>query len=335
MHAGSKTTRMFGTIVLGAMLGLGLAGCDDAVSPEQTALTVQLTDAPGDLAGAWISVESVELAREEDGQDDAGTFQLETETGDGLVKLEDTAVTDLVRGAPIDPGTYGQIRLVIDGGVVQTTSDELFTFGEFGSLPSEIADLPVVGDFQCPSCEQSGVKVNVPEGGLQIDQETSIVMLDFNVGESFGRVAGQSGMFVMRPTITSSVVTLSGNIAGNVAFEPASDGDIPATCGGQDVTVETFTPRAVQVGSDPEVSQTAGVTADEGSTTEGSYTIEFLSPDTYRMESETVTYSDGSELTFDFSVDTGDGDAEVTVEQQSTASADYTVTGATCTAGSS
>lgn len=335
MHAGSKTTRMFGTIALGAMLGLGLAGCDDAVSPEQTSLTVQLTDAPGDLAGAWISVESVELAREEDGADDSGTLQLETETGDQLVKLEADAVTDLVRGAPIEPGAYGQIRLVIDGGVVQTTSDELFTFGEFGPLPSEIADLPVVGDFQCPSCAQSGVKVNVPEGGLQIDQETSIVMLDFNVSESFGRVAGASGMFVMNPTITSSVVTLSGEIAGDVAFEPASEGDIPASCGGEDVTVETFVPRAVEVGSDPEVSLTAPVTASSGSATEGSYAIEFVAPDAYRMEAETVTYSDGSELTFDFTVDTGDGDAEVSVEEQAISSADYTVTAATCTAGSS
>lgn len=333
MQPGTKTTKMFATLALGAMLSLGLTACsDDGVGPEQTSLTVRLTDAPGDLAGAWISVESVELA----GQTEAGPgpFQLETQDSDGFVKLEADAVTDLVEGAPVEPGTYGQIRLVIDAGVVRTTDDELFTFGSFDELPSEVADLPVAGALRCPSCRQTGVKVNVPGGGLQIDQETSIVMLDFNVSESFGREAGASGMFVMRPTITSSVVTLSGDIEGDVVFDPAADGDIPSTCGGQTVDVETFVPRAVQVGSDPVVSQTAPVEAASGSTTEGSYAIEFLSPDTYRMEAAAVEYEDGSELTFDFTVDTGDTDAEVTVEEQSTSTADYTVTGATCTAPS-
>lgn len=315
-------TRSF-SMVVAAGLVLAAGACDDGpTGPEQASLTVRMTDAAGDLEAAWVSVTEVRLAGEGDGAAEV----LATETGDELIRLSPDAVTELVTGAEIEPGTYGQLRLLIDGGVVETTDGEVFTFGGAEHPDGLASD----GTMTCPSCTETGVKVNVG-GDLQLEAASTILMLDFNVPESFGHEAGASGAFVMRPTITSSTVELSGNIVGDVTVEGLAA--LPDLCGGEDVTVEDFVPRAV-LAADETVSQTGAVTADGQDGAQGSYSIDFLAEGDYTMGSEPVEFAlDGggtATLTFDFSVDTGDDDDVVTVQSGQDATADYTITGATC-----
>ena len=317
----NHVTKFFSIVAVGAM-ALVAGACDGTTGPEQTSLTVRMTDAAGDLEAAWVSVTEVRLA----GEGAPSETVLTTETGDELIRLSPDAVTELVTGAEIEPGTYGQLRLVIDGGVAETTDGQVFTFGGAEHPDGLASD----GTMRCPSCMETGVKVNVG-GDLQLEAASTILMLDFNVPESFGHEAGASGAFVMRPTITSSTVELSGNVVGDVVVEDLTA--LPDLCGDEDVTVEDFVPRAVLT-SDETVSQTGAVTADDQDGAQGSYAIDFLAEGDYRMESEPVEFAlDGggtATLSFDFSVETGDGDDVVTVQSGQDVTADYTITGATC-----
>lgn len=300
---------------------------DDLSGPDLssgTSLTVRMTDAPGDLEAAWIRVTEIRLAGETDGEDGGGTT-LEVEDPEALIPLTPDAVTDLVDDEPVEPGVYGQLRLVIDGGVAESTDGRVWTFGEDVEHPD---GLEADGTLKCPSCQQTGVKVNLPGDALEIEEEAVVLMLDFNVAESFGHVAGRSGKFILRPTITSSMVETSGDIRGSVVVGEGVD--LPE-CGGEPRSVEDFTPRAVRA-DDPGTSVTAEVEADDEEGTEGSYRMRFLRPGDWEMTfvAETEFEVDGGTETLTFEA-TAEPE-QVTVESGVPTTADYTVTGADCSA---
>ena len=321
------------TAVLALAAAAGLGACDGSDSNDflsgpdgEASLTVRMTDDPGDLAAAWIRVTEIRLAgeTEAEGEDASGGTTLPVDDPSALIPLTPEDITDLVEGEPIEAGTYGQLRLVIDGGVAESTGGEVYTFGG-----AEHPDgLEPDGTFKCPSCTRTGVKVNLPDGGLEVTDGTTIVMLDFNVSESFGHTAGRSGKFVMRPTITSSVVETSGAIEGTVVLGEGVE--IPE-CGGAARSVVDFTPRAV-LASDAETSQTATVEATNDAGTEGAYSMDFLQPGDWNMEfvaeKEFELDGDGTEtLAFDAEVEP----SQVTVASGDVATADYTITSAECT----
>lgn len=321
------------TAVVGAMAtAIGVvAACDgtgssDLSGPDLssgTSLTVRMTDAPGDLEAAWIRVTEIRLAGETADDDDAGGTTLEVEDPEALIPLTPEAVTDLVRDEPVEPGTYGQLRLVIDGGVAESTDGRVWVFGDDVEHPD---GLEADGTLKCPSCTQTGVKVNLPGGALEVEDEAVVLMLDFNVSESFGHVAGRSGKFILRPTITSSVVETSGDIQGAVAVE---EGVSLPECGGEARSVEDFTPRAVRA-DDPETSVTAEVEAENEEGTEGSYRMRFLQPGDWEMtfvaEKEFEQDGDTETLTFEATAEP----EQVTVQSGVPTTADYTITGADC-----
>lgn len=43
---------------------------------------------------------------------------------------------------------------------------------------------------QCPGCGETGIDLNMAQGGLQLETETRSPVLDFEVSESFGQQAG-------------------------------------------------------------------------------------------------------------------------------------------------
>lgn len=307
--------------VLAAAAGL-VAACDGAGSSDLsgpdlssgTSLTVRMTDAPGDLEAAWIRVAEIRLA---------GGTALEVEEPGKLIPLTPEAVTDLVRDEPVEPGVYGQLRLVVDGGVAESTDGRVWTFGDEVEHPD---GLEADGTLRCPSCRQTGVEVNLPGGALRIEDEPVVLMLDFNVSESFGHDAGRSGKFVLRPTITSSVVETSGDIRGTVVVE---EGVSLPVCGGEARSVADFTARAVRAG-DPGTSVTAEVEAGNEEETGGSYRMRFLQPGEWEMtlvaEKDFERDGDTETLTFEATADP----ERVTVEPGVPTTAHYTVTGADC-----
>jgi len=73
----------------------------------------------------------------------------------------------------------------------------------------------VDGDLMCPSCGTSGLKVNVV-GDLTFDGTNETLIADFDVSESFGHEAGNSGKWIMHPSIkvapAEDAISLSVNL---------------------------------------------------------------------------------------------------------------------------
>lgn len=230
-------------VALLAAAVLPLAGCDDDSTGPQTgsaAFSLYLTDAPGDVHAAVITVSQVYLQRD-DTPEDGGGGTAEGEPGqevDGRVVLIDDPFTvdlstleseieALVEDLPIPEGRYQQLRLLVTGGYLaaENQQGELEVYVSNGYTPPaafafetylptlldddlepfEIAG--VAGELRMPSFAQSGLKVDFAEqgGALDVNGETAL-LLDFDVSESFGRQAGNSGLWVMQPVIRATVV---------------------------------------------------------------------------------------------------------------------------------
>lgn len=207
-----------------------IAGCTGDESPtgpqQMTRLTILLTDAPDDLEHAWVEINQIYLqgggggdpdsvdngdgdgdASDGDNDDDGDnsksgrTVLFEGSTGlVDLLTLQDT-VLELVKDEPVLPGRYNQLRMVLGEAVVETEAGDVYSNG---------ADHPegkdATGPLNCPSCSQSGMKVKLPNGGLVVEAVSMIVMVDFDVSESFGKTPGQSGKWVMHPVIKTAQI---------------------------------------------------------------------------------------------------------------------------------
>lgn len=214
---------------LGVAALLGVAACSDATSPRATTggFTLLLTDAPGDFEKAVVTISSIYLQPGE-GDDDAGrVVLLDTAVTTDLLTLANSTA-ELVKDADVPAGRYAQLRFVITGGYIEVENEDGST-SIYASSPS-YQGLPegatVDGSLQMPSFAQSGLKVNLPDGGVDIDGEQKIVLVDFDVSRSFGKQAGQSGMWVMRPVLTATDLSFTGTL--NVSLAKADTVTLPA-----------------------------------------------------------------------------------------------------------
>lgn len=187
-----------GAAAMALLLTLGLTACDDGTDAEFGTVSVLLTDQAGEqVVEAWVTITDIYLQSEsgESDPEEARHYLLEdaTETHE-LLGLANTAV-GLVDEDTVPTGTYGQLRMVISGGCIVTSSGDVYasspTYDECGT--------EIDGELNMPSYNQSGLKVLL--NGLQVTGDRQVYMLDFNVQDSFGRAAGNSGMWVMDPVI--------------------------------------------------------------------------------------------------------------------------------------
>lgn len=195
-------------IKLSAVLSLALAAaaCDGGVS-ETTSLTIKLKDAPGDIHAAVVTISEVNLAGE-----NPVVLRDEPATVD-LLTLANTTM-DLVDGVTVPSGVYSQLRFVITGAYIEVENEDGST--SIYASSSDYEGLPdgavVAGELRMPSFSQSGLKVTMADGALELSGDEQILLVDFDVSQSFGHLAGQSGAWVMHPVITGGVLGLSGGI---------------------------------------------------------------------------------------------------------------------------
>lgn len=312
----TPTLRLF--IITLSVAGLGLvAGCDlfgtDEEADTSPTMSVQLTDAPASsIQEANVVIESIYLQ----GANDEGRDTLLSETTGpiNLLELRDRTM-ELVKDDTLEPGTYSQLRLVL--GEVDLVTDE-------GTYSSDGMPGPGSGSLICPSCSASGLKINLPDGGLTISENTDFertVVLDFDVSQSFGRKAGRSGGWVMHPVITATNAAVSGAVEGQVNF--ASEGVLPDSCASAPVSVEEFGPLLRNAETDS-VVKSATVQPDS------SFAFEFVQPGTYA-----TGYADSVDVGSQDSVmvfDASPSSAEVTVPSGEAASLDYDIASASCVA---
>ncbi|HKK27670.1 MAG TPA: DUF4382 domain-containing protein [Gemmatimonadota bacterium] len=328
-HSNARKWIGGGFAALAVAAALALGACDQSpTSPlsGSPTMTLLLKDAPGEVAHAWVSVSEVYLQGSEGSDASRGgrTVLLDQPTGlIDLTELADSTVT-LVETKAVTPGTYSQLRFVIDGAVLETTDGMVYSLN--GAVPPD--DAEVTGELKCPSCAQSGLKVNLPGGSLDLAEGETIVTLDFSVDESFGHVAGGSGMWVMHPVIHTSTVepgpaVASGAIAGAVSV--ADSVEFP-DCDGATRTIQDFVPTATASIDGSDSTATAMVAEDS------TYVMSDLPPARWGLGyQEKVGFSSGDTLIF--AAEPSADSVDVTAGD--TATADFEILNATCQAASS
>ena len=181
-----------------ALLALALVACGG----EQK-VTIKLTDAPGDnFEKAVVTISRVYLKGHADGAEGKGDVELRSSpvTTDLLTLANDA--TDLVKEASVPTGTYKELRFVITGAYIQVKEDDgtrriYATSPDYAGLPG---GAQVDGALQMPSAAASGLKVKFDQDAdvsVTSEGDQQVILVDFDVAQSFGRQAGGSGRWVM------------------------------------------------------------------------------------------------------------------------------------------
>lgn len=237
----SEPRRRRTSLNLLAAVGLALTGAACADSSTGNAadakITVLLKDAPGDVKAAVVTISQVYMQGSSTGDEPGSRVILRDTpiTTDLLTLANSTA--ELVKDGVVPAGTYGQLRFVITGGYVEIDNGN-GTTSIFASSPN-YAGLPqgatVTGALQMPSYAQSGLKVNLPGGSVKLDAEQTVVLVDFDVSQSFGKEAGASGRWVMTPVLTATELQFTGSAKVTLTKDPAltlpSINNTPVTLG--------------------------------------------------------------------------------------------------------
>jgi hypothetical protein len=293
------------TIALGAIAPL--TSCSDSTSAGNAKLSVLLTDAPGDVKAAVVTIDEIYLQG-------SGRIVLMDQpvTTDLLTLANSTA--ELVKDAVVPAGSYGQLRFVVSGAYIEVengdgTTSIYATSPDYAGLP---AGAQVAGTLQTPSFDQSGLKVNLPGGALHLAAEEKILLVDFDVAQSFGHEAGGSDSWVMHPVLKATDLQTTGDAA--VTLSLGESVTLP-TLGDAQLTLGDF--EAVLTASDMSTKELAFTDDDGDGTFEAD--LHFLAPGDY-----TVTVAGPAGVTFA----TDPASANITVGSGGSASAAFTLTSA-------
>jgi len=77
-----------------------------------------------------------------------------------------------------------------------------------------------------PSYAQSGLKIDLPGGAVTVGTATTVLLVDFDVSQSFGHEAGGSGAWVMHPVAKATDFALAGSV--DVTLRLGSGVTLPA-----------------------------------------------------------------------------------------------------------
>ncbi len=211
-------------------LAVPLAACDDTASTGPTGearVSLLLTDAPGDVSAAVVTITDIYLQ----GGGDSGRvylYQGGAITTDLLTLSND--VLQLVDDVAVPAGRYGQLRFVISDAYIEVEEQQgtriYATRPDYEALP---LGATVGGELHCPSCAQSGFKVILNAGWDDEDGDEYIfdggeytLLVDFDVSRSLGHPAGNSGRWVMRPTLRATSLQLASEVVVRLALDDAS-----------------------------------------------------------------------------------------------------------------
>ncbi len=200
-----------------------------------------------------------------------------------LIDLANSTAT-LVDGKDIANGDYSELRFVITGGYVEAENDDGSTSiyassPDYEGLP---AGATVAGELQMPSLAESGLKVDIPQDDLTLDGGSETLLLDFDVSQSFGMQAGNSGMWVMHPVITGTSFTEAARararltLADGVAL-PELNGTVPTLADFNAVLTSSAGGTQTLALTDTDADGTYEATFDF--LLPGDYTISFTGPD--------------------------------------------------------
>jgi hypothetical protein len=308
-------------------VALALGACDSSGPNGNSQVSVYLTDAPGDVQSAWIDIDRIYLTGNQSGEVEIPT----TLTGPINVTELVGTVRQLSSGITLDPDTYGQLRIVLDGAVIVAKNGDVFaTTG--ATMPSGVSSTNVK-DLQCPSCAQSGLKVVLGGSDKTLAEgESQSLIIDFDVSQSFGKEAGNSGKWVMKPTIHATWVaapTQASAISGTVTIAQTNGQPsftIPQCPTGTARSLTDFVPTATA--TTLKDTNNAAIVKTGTTAANGTFSIAAVSPDAYTMSFGPLLLG-ANKLVWTGTVTP----TTVTVASgQSVTNVAYTLTGASCQA---
>lgn len=268
-----------------AALACALAGVacadngGDITTGGDARMSVLLTDAPGDFAQARVTIDEIALVGGAASEEDAGAGRIilrETPWSGDLLELQNE-VAELVDQAVVPAGHYSELRFVISGGCIEVERDaeRAFEGGDVYATDGYTECGAADGRLQMPSFAQSGLKVKLPGGGVDLTSDEKILLVDFVVSESFGQQAGASGMWVMHPVIHATDVELSGTLDVEIAL------------------ADSVTPPDSAAAADLELALDgeAGVAPQDGQVSflylvPGTYSLDLIRPDSAVIETD-------------------------------------------------
>ncbi len=311
-----------------AALAVGLAACEGSNMASGTArLSVRLTDAPAaNITEAVVTISRVYLqgTPEEGADPSADMVLMSSPVTTNLLSLSNDVIS-LVDGHPVKAGTYGQMRFVVDGGYIvvdEGGSTKVYATPGYDVPP----ELTVDGELKCPSCSQSGIKVNFPDGALTLTED-KVILVDFDVADTFGHQAGKSGKWVMHPSLKATDVRFAGTV--HVLASVADTVELP-DLDGNPTTLEAFSAELRSADLDPgTLGEQLSFT---GPDADGNYEATFMSVVPGDYDANVLSPMDGGNPLIDFTTDpsmpqsiTVDSDGDVTVH--------FEITSATLHAG--
>ena len=182
-------------------LAAALTSCDSQSPNGTTSLSVRLKDAPSDVQHAFVTISEVDLVG-------SGGVQvlMQTPVTTDLLTLAADAVT-LVQGVEVPSGTYHELRFKITGACLATDDGHGGSpvYATAGYDPSPCGG-SATGTLRAPSYAQSGLKVQMTGDALVLTGPEKILLVDFDVTQSFGHEANG---WVMHPVVTGGEVQAS------------------------------------------------------------------------------------------------------------------------------
>lgn len=305
--------RLITFLTLALPLGLALGACDSSTGADTGTVSLLLTDAPGDVLEAWVTIDRIYLQPGEDEGNESARVDLMTDdvTVD-LITLADE-IEGLVEGVAVPTGVYNQLRVVVSGACL-VVEGEAAESREVYATPGFTECGAATGSLQTTSLGQTGIKVQLPGGGVRVTGGQHILLLDFDVRESFGHQAGQSGMWVMNPVIRGSEIGLTSSLT--VSLTAADSVVFPEIAEGDTLSLGHFL-------ADLSTEEVDRPFTDEDGDGVYTATFEFLVPDPDLTYEVTVRPQDGvTGFTFTFDPAT----AEVTLTGGAASAAEFTLT---------
>jgi hypothetical protein len=205
-----RTPTRLRSLLSAAFVLSAASACGDGTGTRMGKVSILLTDAPGDVKKAVVTISRIYLVGGAAGaeSDAAGHVVLRSEpvTTD-LLTLAGTT-SDLVKDAVIPAGTYGQLRFVVTGAYIEV-EDDLGGTKIYASSPT-YEGLPegaqVDGTLQMPSYSTSGFKVTLPGDALRVSDGETSMLVDFDVSQSFGHPVGDITKWVLSPVLIGEKV---------------------------------------------------------------------------------------------------------------------------------
>lgn len=262
-----------------ALAIVGAACAEPTRNAANGKITVLLTDAPGDIKTAVVTISQIYLQGGESDDASGRVILRDTPVTTDLLTLVDST-TELVKDATIPAGTYSQLRFVITGGYIEVDNGD-GTTSIYASSPT-YAGLPpgatVKGTLQTPSYSTSGLKVSVP-GGITISDQT-VLLVDFDVAQSFGKQAG--GQWVMSPLLKGTDMGNTGALTVTLTKDanltlPSVNGS-PVTLGQFKASLTNTTSSTTQEIALTDANSDGIFEAKFKYMVAGDYTVDFVAP---------------------------------------------------------